>query len=275
MELKDTLTMPKTSFEMRGNLPKKEPEFQKRWNEMNLYNQILKKNFGKPRFMLHDGPPYANGDIHCGHAMNKVLKDFVIRYKSMSGFYTPFIPGWDTHGLPIETVLQKKGINRKEIDIVEYRKLCEKYALEQVEKQKNQFLKLAVLGEFDNPYMTLQHTYEAVQIKVFADMAMSGLIFKGKKPVFWSPSSESALAEAEIEYQDVTSYSIYVAFKVSKKNAFLDGDESFIIWTTTPWTIPANLAICLNPNYEYGVFETDKGVFIFLKEFADSLKEKL
>ncbi|HHU27890.1 TPA: isoleucine--tRNA ligase [bacterium] len=271
MEIKDTLLMPKTAFEMRGNLPKKEPLIQKKWKEMDLYHKVLEKNKDKKPFVLHDGPPYANGDIHVGTAFNKVLKDFVVRYKSMAGFYSPYIPGWDTHGLPIETSLTKKGVNRKAMSTVEFRKKCEEYALKQVEKQKQQFLRLGTLSDFEKYYKTLDKDFEAMQIRVFAKMALDGLIYKGLKPVYWSPSSESALAEAEIEYKDVTSDSIYVAFDVLDGKDVLQGDEKFIIWTTTPWTIPANLAICLNPSLEYGVYETDKGVFVFL----DSLKEEL
>ena len=275
MEIKKSLTMPKTAFEMRGNLAQKEPVMQKHWDEIKLYEMVLAKNQKNKHYVFHDGPPFANGDIHCGHAMNKVLKDIVVRYHNMLGEYTPFVPGWDTHGLPVETALAKKGVKRKTLSLVDYRKLCEQYALEQVDHQMHQFMRLGLLCDFEHRYITLQHDYEAMQIKVFAKMALDGMIFRGKKPVFWSPSSESALAEAEIEYNDITSTSIYVPFKVSKKNAFLNGDESFVIWTTTPWTIPANLAICLNAHYEYGVFETDQGVFIFLAELEKQLSEIL
>ena len=274
MELKKTLLMPKTDFEMRGNLAQKEPLLQKKWEEINLYNKILSKNKDKTPFILHDGPPYANGDIHVGHALNKILKDIVVRQKNMSGFYSPYIPGWDTHGLPIESVLSKKGINRKTTPLVDYRKICAEYAIEQVEHQKVQFKRLAIMGEFNNPYLTLDKNYEASQIRLFGTMALKGLIYKGKKAIYWSPSSETALAEAEIEYQDVTSHSIYVKFKVSKANQYLKGDESFVIWTTTPWTMPANLAISLNPNYEYSIYETNKGVLIFLDVFLDDLTKK-
>ena len=275
MEIKNSLTMPKTPFEMRGNLNVKEPNFLKKWKEMNLYNVMMEKNANKPHFILHDGPPYANGDIHLGHALNKILKDFVVRYKNMNGFYAPFIPGWDTHGLPIESVLAKKGVNRKEMPIPEYRDLCAKYAREQVERQKAGFTRIGSLGDYKHPYITLTKDYEATQIEIFAKMALDGLIYKGAKPVYWSPSSESALAEAEIEYYDVTSSSIYVAFKVVDTKGVLDGDESFIIWTTTPWTIPANLAICVNPLFDYAVCETNKGVFIVLDKNKEDLKSEL
>ena len=274
MKIKNSLTMPKTSFEMRGNLAQKEPVLLNKWSEMKLYNLMVEKNKGKPLYMLHDGPPYANGDIHVGHALNKILKDFIIRYKNMRGFYAPYVPGWDTHGLPIESVLAKKGINRKEIPMPKYRDMCRDYALTQVANQKKEFLRLGSLGEYDNPYITLRKEYEADQIRIFGTMALKGLVYKGVKPVYWSPSSESSLAEAEIEYYDVTSSSIYVAFKVLDGKGVLEGDESFVIWTTTPWTIPANLAICLNEKMEYGVFETNRGVFIFLASLIDQLTKE-
>lgn len=275
MEVKKTLLMPRTNFEMRGNLPTKEPRILENWSSIDLYQKMLEKNKGKDEYMLHDGPPYANGDMHCGHMLNKLLKDFIVRLKTMEGYYTPFIPGWDTHGLPIENVITKKGINRKTTPLAEFRKYCEKYAHEQVERQMAQIKRLGVMGDFDHRYMTLTHDYEAKQLEVFKDMALKGYIFKGLKPVYWSPSSESALAEAEIEYADVKSHAIYVAFKVKDGKGLLDNDTSFIIWTTTPWTMPANLAICLNPEFTYGVFETNKGKFVFLKEFEEHLKEEL
>ncbi len=275
MEFKDTLLMPKTNFEMRGNLINKEPVLIKKWKEEKLYEQILKEHKNAEPFILHDGPPYANGNIHCGHMLNRLLKDFVVRFKSMQGYYTPFIFGWDTHGLPIENQVIKSGVNRKTTPIVEFRKKCREYALKQVETQKEQIRRLGVIGDFDNPYLTLAKEYEARQIEVFKDMALKGYIYKGLKPVYWSPSSESALAESEIEYYDVESYSIYVAFKVKDNKGKFKEDASFIIWTTTPWTMPANLAISLNPNFTYGLYKTSKGNFIFLKEFKDQLTETL
>lgn len=269
MELKDTLLLPKTSFEMRGNLGVREVDFQQKWAEMNLYEKVLKKNEGHQTFVLHDGPPYANGAIHIGHSLNKIIKDFIVRYKSMSGFYTPYIPGWDTHGLPIETALSKKGVNRKTMSIDEFRTLCHQYALEQIDMQRKQFKRLGVLGEWENPYITLNPSFEADQLRVFATMADKGLIFKGLKPVYWSPSSESALAEAEIEYQDVTSPSIYVAFKVVKEGKFLN--DELIIWTTTPWTLPANLAISANPKLTYVRFKSEAHTYVVAK----SLYEKV
>ncbi|HZG70820.1 MAG TPA: isoleucine--tRNA ligase [Chondromyces sp.] len=257
MEYKDTLLMPKTEFPMRGNLPKREPDLQAKWEEMNIYEKVQKRTEGRPLFILHDGPPYANGDIHMGHALNKILKDFIVRYKSMSGFHAPYVPGWDTHGLPIEQALTNKGVKRKEMTVAEFRKLCEEYAYEQINNQKEQFKRLGVRGDWDNPYITLKPEYEAQQIKVFGEMAKKGYIYKGLKPVYWSPSSESALAEAEIEYKDKRSPSIYVAFEVKDGKGVLDEGTKIVIWTTTPWTIPANLGISVHPDLSYVVVEVD------------------
>lgn len=275
MDYKDTLLLLKSEFEMRGNLNIKEPLLVEKWKKDGLYYLMNENRKNCEEFALHDGPPYANGDIHCGHMLNKLLKDFVVRYKNMSGYKTPIVFGWDTHGLPIENQVTKSGINRKTTPIVEFRKKCEEYALKQVEHQKEQFLRLGVLGETDNPYLTLNKKYESRQIEVFKLMAKKGLIYKGLKPVYWSPSSESALAEAEIEYADVLSHSIYVAFKVKDGRGVLEDDTYLIIWTTTPWTIPANLAISVHPNFEYGLYQTNKGKFLFLREFEKKLKEEL
>jgi len=192
MDYKETLLMPKTEFPMRGNLPNREPERQGKWADMNIYKQVQERTAGRPSFILHDGPPYANGDIHMGHALNKILKDFIVRYKSMNGFNAPYVPGWDTHGLPIETALTKSGkVNRKSMSVAEFRKLCEEYARQQIDRQREQFIRLGVRGDWWNPYVTLDKSYEAQQIKVFGEMAKKGFIYKGKKPVYWSPSSES------------------------------------------------------------------------------------
>lgn len=275
MELKKTLIMNKGDFEMRANLAQKEPTYVKHWSEMDLYHKMLEKNDGREAFYLHDGPPYANGDMHAGHALNKILKDMIIRYKSLKGFYTPFTPGWDTHGLPIENAVVKNGVDRKTTPIVDFRKQCAKYAFKQVDKQRKQLLRLGVVGDYENPYITLTKEYEKGQIEIFADMALKGYIYKGLKPVNWSPSSESALAEAEIEYKDVTAKTIYVRFQVTEAKGPISVGDYFVIWTTTPWTLPANLAICLNPLFTYGVFKTDKGNLIFLKSKAEELKETL
>ena len=273
MDYKDTLFMGKTDFEMRGNLNNKEPKIQDKWNQMDLYHQVIRKNEGKREYTLHDGPPYANGDIHLGHALNKILKDFVVRYKNMNGFKAEYIPGWDTHGLPIENALQKAGVNRKEKTTAEFRQLCEEYAYKQVERQRVGFQRLGVLGDFEHPYITLQHDFERDQILVFAKMAERGLIYKGLKPVYWSPSSESALAEAEIEYQDKEDFSIYFKLPIVD-DAELAG-ASFLVWTTTPWTLPANLAVCAGPEIEYVLADTAKGKFIFGLELKEKLKELL
>ncbi|MEG0528243.1 MAG: class I tRNA ligase family protein, partial [Longicatena sp.] len=274
MEYKDTLLMPKTEFEMRGKLPSKEPGFQERWKQQALYEKMLEKREGCESFVLHDGPPYANGDIHLGHALNKILKDVIVRNRFMAGYKVPYIPGWDTHGLPIETAITKLGHDRKKMELADFRKLCYDYAMEQVERQKKGFLSLGVVGDYDHPYITLTKDFEAEQIKIFGKMAMEGLIYKGLKPVYWSPSSESALAEAEIEYHDIKSPTIFVKFAVKEGNGILDTDTSFVIWTTTPWTIPANLAICLNKDFTYALVESEKGKLIVLKEMVDALWEK-
>ena len=272
MDYKDTLFMGKTEFEMRGNLNNKEPKIQAKWEELDLYNKVISKNADKREYTLHDGPPYANGDIHLGHALNKILKDFVVRYKNMNGFKSVFVPGWDTHGLPIENALQKAGINRKEKTTAEFRDLCEEYAYKQVERQKVGFKRLGVLADYENPYITLQHDFEKDQILVFAKMAEKGLIYKGLKPVYWSPSSESALAEAEIEYQDKEDSSIYFSLPIVSEGF---EDVKFIVWTTTPWTLPANLAVCAGPEIEYVLAETSKGKFIFGKDLTERLTELL
>ena len=267
--------MPKSNFEMRGNLNIKEPVLVKNWQEDKLYELMNADKNKDHQYVLHDGPPYANGDMHCGHMLNRILKDFVVRYKNMQGYYTPFVFGWDTHGLPIENQVTKSGINRKTTPIVTFREKCAEYAYVQVAKQKEQIRRLGVMGDFDHPYITLTKEYEAYQIHMFAIMALKGLIYKGLKPVYWSPSSESALAEAEIEYADVSSHSIYVAFKVKDGKGLIDNDARLVIWTTTPWTLPANLAISAHPDFVYGEYETNKGKLVFLKEFEERLKEEL
>ncbi|EUJ41726.1 isoleucine--tRNA ligase [Brochothrix campestris] len=275
MEYKKTLLMPKTAFPMRGGLPNKEPKMQADWEEMNLYEQIQAKNADKPTFILHDGPPYANGAIHVGHAMNKIIKDMIVRYKGMRGFSSPYVPGWDTHGLPIEQQLAKKGIKRKEMSPVEFRQLCEKYAREQIDLQRTGFKRLGVSAEWDNPYITLDPIFESNEIKVFGEMAEKGYIYRGKKPVYWSPSSESALAEAEIEYADVKSPSLYIAFNVKDGKGIVDNDAEFVIWTTTPWTLPANVAIAVNATYNYIEVAVADRKFIVAEGLLEAVSEKL
>ncbi|MBC1343290.1 isoleucine--tRNA ligase [Listeria welshimeri] len=275
MEYKDTLLMPKTDFPMRGNLPNKEPEWQAKWEEEKLYEKIQEKNTGRKAYILHDGPPYANGELHMGHALNKTIKDIIVRYKSMAGFSSPYVPGWDTHGLPIETAIAKKGVKRKEMSIAEFRKLCAEYAMTQVDGQRTGFKRLGINGDWENPYITLLPEYEAEQIKVFGEMAKKGYIYKGKKPVYWSPSSESALAEAEIEYQDKKSASIFVAFKVTDGKGVLDEGTNIVIWTTTPWTIPANMGITVNPDLDYVVIESAGEKYVVAEALLPNLREKL
>ncbi|PKI12499.1 isoleucine--tRNA ligase [Staphylococcus shinii] len=275
MDYKDTLLMPKTDFPMRGGLPNKEPKIQEEWDEKNIYQKVLDKNEGNPSYILHDGPPYANGSLHMGHALNKILKDIITRYKSMRGYYTPYVPGWDTHGLPIEQALTKKGVKRKELSVAEFRKKCEAFALEQIENQKKDFKRLGIKGDFNDPYITLKPEYEAAQIRLFGEMADKGLIYKGKKPVYWSPSSESSLAEAEIEYQDKRSPSIYVAFDVKDGKGIIDSDAKFIIWTTTPWTLPSNVAITVHPDLTYGQYNVNGQKYIIGKDLASDVVEAL
>jgi len=271
MDYKDSLLMPNTEFPMRGNLPENEKLKRKQWNEINIYEKAKEQNKDNEPFILHDGPPYANGNIHLGHAFQKILKDFINRYKFMSGYNVTFIPGWDTHGLPIEQAVTNSGINRKEMSKSEFRKLCHEYAMKQVQKQMDDFKKLNVLADFEHSYITLQKEFEAKQIEVFAKMAKDGLIFKGLKPVYWSPSSESALAEAEIEYKDRKDPSIFVAFKVEEGNNYVNKGDELVIWTTTPWTLPGNLAIAIGSNIDYVKVKVDNHHYILAKELHESL----
>ncbi|GFR35034.1 isoleucine--tRNA ligase [Thermobrachium celere] len=280
MDYSKTLNLPQTEFAMRANLPQKEPLMLEEWDNKNIYKQALEKNKNKPSFILHDGPPYANGDIHLGHTLNKVLKDIIVRYKTMKGYYTPYVPGWDTHGLPIELqAIKKLGIKVHDVDPVKFRKMCKDYALSQVERQKEQFKRLGVIGDFENPYLTLTPEFEAKQIEVFGEMAKKGYIYKGLKPVYWCPSCETALAEAEIEYSDETSNSIYVKFRVKDdkglfKNLNVDlNNIYYVIWTTTTWTLPANLAICLGPEFEYVLAKFNDEVYVIAKELLESVKK--
>ena len=274
MNYKETLLMPETSFQMRRNLPENEKLQREKWEKMDLYNKVREKNKGKTPFILHDGPPYANGNIHIGHAMNKILKDFVNRYKMMSGYDMIYIPGWDTHGLPIEQAVTNSGVDRKSMDKADFRALCEKYAYEQIEKQKKGFKELNVLADWDHPYITLQKELEARQIEVFAEMANKGLIFKGLKPVYWSPSSESALAEAEIEYHDRKDPSIYVAFPVVEGNDTVNVGDNLIIWTTTPWTLPCNTGIAISEKFDYAKVLVNDKYYIVANELLEDLAKE-
>ncbi|MBQ2001149.1 MAG: isoleucine--tRNA ligase [Clostridia bacterium] len=271
-----TLNLPVTEFPMRAGLPEREPQALAQWEESDLYNKMLARNEGKPSYVLHDGPPYANGKIHLGTALNKVLKDFVIKYKSMSGYYTPYVPGYDTHGLPTELKARKAaGVgNATQISALELRKMCREFALGFVDDQRDQFKRLGVLGEWDNPYLTLKPEFVAKQVEIFGEMATKGYIYKGLKPVYWCPECQTALAEAEIEYAEDPCHSIYVKFKV--KNDFgklaaigADLDNTyFVIWTTTTWTLPGNVAICVGPNYEYSLIKANGEYFVMATDLA-------
>ena len=278
MDYNQTLNLPKTDFPMRAALPQREPEFLKAWEENDQYRQLMQHNEGKPLFVLHDGPPYANGDIHIGHAMNKTLKDFIVRYKNMTGFQSPYVPGWDTHGLPTELKARKQaGIGAgSDISDLELRKICRETALSYVDIQRESFKRLGVIGEWDHPYITLTKDFEEEQIKVFATMASQGHIYKGLKPVYWCPDCKTALAEAEIEYGEDPCHSIYVKFRVTDdmgKLTALGADLSktyFVIWTTTTWTLPANVAICVGPNFEYSLVKSGDEFYVMATDLVDA-----
>ncbi|WP_093988681.1 isoleucine--tRNA ligase [Massiliimalia timonensis] len=270
-----TLNLPQTEFPMRGNLPKREPDMLNAWEEADLYQKLMEKNEGKPLFILHDGPPYANGNIHMGTALNKVLKDFIIKYKNMNGFKAPYVPGWDTHGLPIELkALKKDGVDPASISKVELRKICKEFATSFIGSMTNQFKRLGVIGDFENPYMTLRPEFEAKQIEVFGAMAKRDFIYKGLKPVYWCPECNTALAEAEIEYANDPCHSIYVKFRVTDDKGFFSNmgvdpkDVFFVIWTTTTWTLPGNVAICLGPEYEYTLVKANGEYYVMAKELV-------
>lgn len=252
-----TLNLPKTDFPMRGNLPTKEPETLKAVFENGLYEKILKKNEGHKHFVLHDGPPYANGEIHAGHALNKILKDTIVRYKAMKGFYAPFIPGYDTHGMPTEKkAIEKLGLDRSKIPVTKFRDTCREFTTNYKDIQTEGFKRLGVLGDWAHPYITYDHATEARQIGVFGDMYKKGYIYKGLKPVYWCTDCETALAEAEIEYKDVTGESIYVKFPVEDSKGLFDKKDTYmVIWTTTPWTLPGNMGITIGADYEYSMVE--------------------
>ncbi len=278
MDYKSTLNLPKTDFAMQAGLPKREPVMLEKWYEDKVYETVLEKNDGKPLYVLHDGPPYANGDIHLGTALNKTLKDFIVRYKNMSGFKAPYVPGWDTHGLPTELKARKKaGVsNSTAISDIELRKLCREFALGYLDEQRNSFKRLGGIGEWDNPYVTLRKEFEAKQIEIFSEMATKGLIYKGLKPVYWCPECETALAEAEIEYAEDPCHSIYVKFRVTDDKGLLTpmgADLSktyFVIWTTTTWTLPANVAICVGPEFEYALVKSGDEYYVMATALTES-----
>ena len=280
-----TLNLPQTDFSMKADLTKKEPIIRGQWAKLDLYHEIIKKNHGKPKYILHDGPPYANGNVHIGTALNKILKDIVVKFKSMQGFYSPFVPGWDCHGLPIEhKVLNELGPKAKTVSQSQIREECEKYARRFIDIQRQQFQALGVFGDWDNPYLTLNPSYEAGVIEVFRDLVKNGYIYRKLRPIHWCMHCETVLAEAELEYSNETSPSIYVKFPLNDIQAkelsskipnspfaIPNSQLSFFIWTTTPWTLPANVAVALNPAFEYAFVQTDNDVLIM----AAGLVEKV
>ena len=276
-----TLNLPKTDFPMRAGLPKSEPVTLKNWEDEKIYENLMEINEGKPLFVLHDGPPYANGNIHLGTALNKILKDFIVRYKNMSGFKAPYVPGWDTHGLPTELKARKKAGVGSSADIseLELRKMCQEFVEGYIDDQRNQFKRLGVIGEWDNPYITLTHDFEAEQIRIFAEMACKGYIYKGLKPVYWCPECKTALAEAEIEYAEDPCHSIYVKFNVTDdlgKFSAMGIDPKkvyFVIWTTTTWTLPGNVAICVGPSFDYAVIRCGDEYYVMAEELYKSAME--
>ncbi len=277
MDYSKTLNLPETDFPMRGNLPKREPEIMEFWKTNDIYNKRQQKAEGKKQFILHDGPPYANGKIHLGHVVNKVLKDMILKYKSLRGYQTPYVPGWDTHGMPIEhAAIKNLGLNRHELDPLKLREECKNYALQWIDIQREDFKRLGVNGDWDNPYITLKHAYEAKQIEVFGDMAKKGHIYKGLKTVYWCPSCETALAEAEIEYAEKKSHTIYVKFAAadtqSKLPEGLTNENVFaVIWTTTPWTLPANVAIAVHPELEYNWVKVENEVYLIANGLLEAV----
>ena len=274
MDYKDTLNMPNTEFEMRGNLAQKEPGILKNWQQDNYYQNLLKHHKGQKAFILHDGPPYANGNLHAGTAMNRTIKDFIIRSHAMSGYYTPFFPGWDTHGLPIENAIQKLGVDRKTLSAAEFRRKCEEYAHQQIAQQMETEKRLGQIADYEHPYITLKKEFEARQIQSFASMALKGMIFQGLKPVYWSPYNETAVADSEIVYKDVKDATIYLKFPIADGKGVLGADDNFVIWTTTPWTIPSNMAVSVHPDLEYALVKTSAGNLVVLEKFVDRLLEK-
>ena len=270
-----TLNLPKTDFPMRGNLPENEPKILEEVFENSLYEKMLKKNEGNTPFVLHDGPPYANGEIHIGHALNKILKDTIVRYKNLRGYYTPFIPGYDTHGMPTENkAIKALGLNRDEIPVSQFRDTCKNFNKEYIKKQTEGFKRLGVIADWDNPYITYQPQIEAKQVGVFADMYKKGYIYKGLKPVYWCTECETALAEAEIEYKDVHNTSAYVKFPVEDTKGLFDKENTFfVIWTTTPWTLPGNMGITIDPEFEYSIINCGKEKYIIAKELVSKVME--
>ncbi|CAM9097874.1 isoleucine--tRNA ligase [Mycoplasma marinum] len=273
-DYKDTLNMPQTNFSMKAGLVEKETKYRQEWLDNEIYKKALEKNKGKEKFIVHDGPPYANGDLHIGHALNKILKDIIVRYKTMNGFYSPFTPGWDTHGLPIENkMLETMNKKAEDFDPLILRKEAEKYALSQVARQQEQFKTLNLLSDLEEKYVTLDKNFEANQLRLFKKMALDGLIYKGLKPVYWSPSSHSALAEAEVEYADHRSPAIFVALDVIKENKKVKKGEKLVIWTTTPWTLIANSGIAVGLSFDYSTVKANGEVYVIATQLIDKVAE--
>src|SRR5665213_3366098 len=278
-DLKATLNLPHTEFPMKANLPQNEPKRLASWKDSRLYERIRAARKGAPIYLLHDGPPYANGPIHLGHAMNKCLKDFVVKSKTMSGYDSPYVPGWDCHGLPIEIKVDEQlGRKKLELPPVEVLRACREYAQKYVDLQREQFIRLGILGQFDRPYSTMSKAYEARTLETFFEFLEGGFVYKGLKPVYWCIHDRTALAEAEVEYEMHTSPSIYVRYKLTSDPEALDvalaGKQvSTIIWTTTPWTLPASLAVAFHPDFEYVALESDGQVFIVAESLKNSVVE--
>ena len=278
LDYKATLNMPKSGFPMRAGLPAREPEMLERWNKIDVYRLLMEKNADKPRFSLHDGPPFSNGDLHMGHALNKSIKDFVVRSYAMRGYYTPYIPGWDNHGMPIESAIIKKNkLNYKEMSIPEFRSACEAFAQHYIDVQMKGFRRMGVIGDWEHPYKTMAPSFEAEEVRIFGEMFKKGYIYKGKKPVYWCYTDETALAEAEIEYQNDPCTTIFVKFPIKddqgKLAQYCDLSRLFfVIWTTTPWTLPGNRAICLNARLEYSLIQVPCGeTYIVASELVESV----
>ncbi|HSN42097.1 MAG TPA: class I tRNA ligase family protein, partial [Burkholderiales bacterium] len=275
-DYKKTLNLPDTPFPMRGDLARREPLMLKSWQERRLYERIRKASRGRPKFILHDGPPYANGDIHIGHAVNKILKDMIVKSKSLSGFDAPYVPGWDCHGLPIEHQIEK--LHGKNIAADRVRELCRAFAAEQVERQKKDFIRLGVFGDWERPYLTMDFKTEADIIRALGKIHERGYLYQGSKPVHWCVDCGSALAEAEVEYEDRTSPAIDVAFAVEDMAQLakaaglgqLDSPAYAVIWTTTPWTLPANEAVSVHPEFNYALMNTAKGMLILAEELVEA-----
>ena len=277
MDYNKTINLPKTEFPMRAGLPAREPGMLENWEKMDLYHELIKKNEGKPRYSLHDGPPFSNGALHMGHALNKSIKDFMVRSAAMRGYYTPYIPGWDNHGMPIESAIIKKNkLNRKKMSVPEFRSACHEFAQHYVDVQRDGFKRMGVIGDWDHPYLTMDPGFEAEEVKVFGAMYKKGVIYKGLKPVYWCPHDETALAEAEIEYQDDPVTTVYVKFPMhddlGKLGAYEKDKLFFVIWTTTIWTLPGNLAIAIHPRDSYALVKAENGEVYIV---AEALVEKV